>query len=117
MKLSTLKQLIKNLGESAKDKDELLINIINLIELYEKDNLENDKPVFPTPTKPYENPYQRRIEDRICDTKVTFGDLCPCNPKYGGSGVCNCSMGNELVNKEYQTYHYYITTTDNINEK
>jgi isopropylmalate/homocitrate/citramalate synthase len=68
MKLSTLKQLIKNLGESAKDKDELLTNIINLIELYEKDNLEDE------------------------DIK-------------------------ELVNKEYQTYHYYITTTDNINEK
>lgn len=68
MKLSTLKQLIKNLGESAKDKDELLTKTIDLIELYEKDNLEDE------------------------DIK-------------------------ELVNKEYQTYYYYTTTTGTINEK
>jgi len=31
--------------------------------------------------------------------KVRYGDICSCNPKNGGSGICGCIMGNELVDK------------------
>jgi hypothetical protein len=28
---------------------------------------------------------------------VPFSDMCPCNPKNGGNGICNCSVGDRLV--------------------
>jgi len=28
---------------------------------------------------------------------VPFSDMCSCNPKNGGSGVCGCSIGDRLV--------------------
>jgi len=64
MKLSTLKQLIKNLGESAKDKDELLTKIIDLIELYEKDNLE-DEDIKELVNKEYQTYYYYTTTDNI----------------------------------------------------
>jgi hypothetical protein len=29
--------------------------------------------------------------------KVPYGSICACNPKNGGSGICGCTMGNQLV--------------------
>jgi hypothetical protein len=28
---------------------------------------------------------------------VPFYEMCSCNPKNGGSGVCGCSIGDRLV--------------------
>jgi hypothetical protein len=28
---------------------------------------------------------------------VPFYETCSCNPKNGGSGICNCSVGDRLV--------------------
>jgi hypothetical protein len=28
---------------------------------------------------------------------VPFSEMCSCNPKNGGSGICNCSIGDRLV--------------------
>lgn len=28
---------------------------------------------------------------------TSFADLCPCNPKNGGSGVCGCVLGGTQV--------------------
>lgn len=47
--------------------------------------------------------------------KVPYGEICSCNPKNGGSGVCGCIMGNNMVpNPEKYGYPKvnYITTTD-----
>jgi len=30
---------------------------------------------------------------------VPYSEICSCNPKNGGSGVCGCTMGNQMVNK------------------
>lgn len=29
--------------------------------------------------------------------QTTYGDICPCNPKNGGSGICSCVMGNKVI--------------------
>ncbi len=44
---------------------------------------------FPKWQEPYTPPFG----------KVRYGDICSCNPKNGGSGICGCIMGNELVDK------------------
>ena len=31
--------------------------------------------------------------------QVPFHEICSCNPKNGGSGICGCTMGNQMVNK------------------
>jgi hypothetical protein len=28
---------------------------------------------------------------------TTFGELCPCNPRNGGSGLCSCVLANQVV--------------------
>ena len=33
----------------------------------------------------------------------TFGDVCSCNPKNGGSGVCGCIMGNTPIDTKQYT--------------
>jgi len=32
-------------------------------------------------------------------TYTTFGDLCSCNPKNGGSGICGCVMANQEIKR------------------
>ncbi len=29
--------------------------------------------------------------------EVPYGSICSCNPKNGGSGICGCIMGNEMI--------------------
>ena len=31
--------------------------------------------------------------------QVPYSEICSCNPKNGGSGVCGCTMANQMVNK------------------
>jgi len=38
---------------------------------------------------------------------VTYGDLCSCNPKNGGSGICGCVIGNKIIEPPYN----HTTTT------
>ena len=40
----------------------------------------------------------------------TVGDICPCNPKNGGSGICNCIIANNPIDSINQKYKI---TTDN----
>ena len=28
---------------------------------------------------------------------VRFSDMCSCNPKNGGNGICSCTVGDRLV--------------------
>ena len=30
---------------------------------------------------------------------VTYGEICSCNPKNGGSGICGCVIANKLVSR------------------
>lgn len=31
------------------------------------------------------------------DNITTYGDICSCNPKNGGSGICGCAIGNKVI--------------------
>jgi len=68
-----------------------------------KDALDNLRPDF-VPTPGFS----------ISDTNmVPYGELCSCNPKNGGSGICGCTLGNTLVPKcSWGT----MTTTNTTNE-
>lgn len=45
-----------------------------------------------TPYKPTPNPYTGGKEG-----KVMYSDICNCNPKNGGNGICGCVIAHELV--------------------
>lgn len=98
MTSETLKQLIEIEFDRCETISQFKSEVFRLIDLYEQ-----DKPFIPTPgftiTEPDEVPY---------------GELCSCNPKNGGSGICGCIMGNKMVPnpKKYgQPRFSNITTT------
>jgi len=33
----------------------------------------------------------------FCPDKIPYNQICSCNPLNGGSGVCGCTMANEMV--------------------
>jgi hypothetical protein len=41
-----------------------------------------------------------------------YSEICPCNPANGGSGICGCVMGNDLVD---DNIGYTITSTTSTN--
>jgi len=41
---------------------------------------------------------------------VPYFEVCACNPKNGGSGMCGCTMGNNMVPKDF-IYNETSTTT------
>lgn len=41
---------------------------------------------------------------------VPYSEICRCNPKNGGSGLCGCTIGNNMVPKDF-LYNQIITTT------
>ena len=55
--------------------------------------------------------YEELTRKYGANRKVTFGDLCACNPANGGSGICGCIMGNDIV----QTPTEYHTQFNNSN--
>jgi hypothetical protein len=65
------------------------------------------------------NPYKKAID--LCKTEpdeVPYGEICSCNPKNGGSGICGCVMGNRMVKnpKKYNSSTFdYITTANTTN--
>jgi hypothetical protein len=65
------------------------------------------------------NPYKKAID--LCKTEpdeVPYSEICSCNPKNGGSGICGCVMGNRMVQnpKKYNSSKFdYITTTSTTN--
>ena len=81
MTKETLKQLIEIEYERVETISQFKSEVFRLIDLYEQ-----DKPFIPTPTfRTYE------------PDEVMYGDICSCNPKNGGSGICGCIMGNKMV--------------------
>jgi hypothetical protein len=45
--------------------------------------------------------------------EVPYGEICSCNPKNGGSGICGCIMGNKMVPNPKKYSGYTSTTTTN----
>lgn len=59
----------------------------------------------------YDNVPQPEIHHVSVDDKVPYNTICGCNPANGGSGVCGCTMGNQMVDKNPTTNIPYYTTT------
>ena len=49
--------------------------------------------------------------------EVPYGEICSCNPKNGGSGICGCVMGNRMVQNPKKYNSSYITTNFQIDIK
>ena len=115
MKIETLRTLIKDIIKNdnlmvvmSLETIELEKKIMKVIDLYEADN---DQPFIPTPG------FRIETFDGVPD-EVPYGEVCGCNPKNGGSGMCGCVMGNKMVPnpKKYgnPTTNWGTTTTDTI---
>ena len=72
-----------------------------------KDALDN---ITPEPI-----PYMQGVTNVSTNTEmIPYHELCSCNPKNGGSGICGCALGNTLVPKcTFGT----ITTTSTTNNR
>lgn len=48
--------------------------------------------------------------------KVPYGSICSCNPANGGSGICGCIMGNQMVDNpaKYGSPVIQSQTTTNL---
>lgn len=82
MKIETLKKLIESEYHKTNDISEFKVAILELIDLYE-----SDQQFVPTP-----NFWVEGLPDDI-----PYGEICSCNPKNGGSGICRCTMSNQSV--------------------
>ena len=38
----------------------------------------------------------KQFEDYTIIQEENLEDKCACNPKNGGSGICNCTLGNKI---------------------
>jgi hypothetical protein len=89
MNKKTLKSLIDIEFERFESKEKFKEEVFRLIDLYEMDNSNSFNPL------PI-NVHLGSIGSEI-PVEVPYGDLCSCNPKNGGSGICGCVMGNKMV--------------------
>ena len=120
MKTETLKKLINQKygeicqkGIMAETIETFKEEVFKLIDLYEEDN-QKFIPAPGTTTEPIDFwktvfPYKGDIYDNVPD-EVPYGQICPCNPKNGGSGICGCVMGNNMVPNP-KKYGYPQTTS------
>lgn len=94
MKIETLKKLIEDAFQKSSDISEFKEDVIKLIDLYE-----SDQTFIPTPGFIVDDSFK----------EVPYNEICPCNPKNGGSGICGCCIPNQLV--KYNTILASDTTS------
>ena len=97
MKTSTLKQLVIEASERMETKQDLLEEVIRLIGLFERDATIDPMSIKfkHAPGHQIFAPYVQPGES----SKVPYHEICGCNPKNGGSGVCGCVIGNKLIDR------------------
>lgn len=102
MTKKTLKDLIEIEFDRCSTISEFKSEVFRLIDLYESDK----EQVYTT----------QPILDSIPE-EIPYHEICSCNPKNGGSGMCGCTMGNMMVKnpKKYGSGVTIGTTTDKIN--
>ena len=86
MKIKTLKKSIQMAAKNAKSIDEFQNMVELLIDVFEADK------------EYFENPWDAPKINQYTNKPVLYADICPCNPKNGGSGICGCTVGNMIVN-------------------
>lgn len=107
MKIETLKQLIEEAYENSESKSTFKYDVLHLIDLFEKDN----EPTI-TINSPWVNPYcEPHYDDN--NNYTIYADICGCNPKNGGSGICGCTIANMQVNKDSLGNNWTVTYTYN----
>lgn len=89
MTKETLKQLIEVEYERVETISQFKHEVFRLIDLYESDKQ-------PTSILGYPGS-NLTIPCSISDLEVLYSDVCSCNPKNGGSGICGCTIGNTMV--------------------
>lgn len=92
MKKDTFKKLLRII---IKDKvsEETLNDIMFLV-----DEFAHENKVLPTIQKP------------TTKQPTIYADICSCNPKNGGSGICGCTIGDKIVS-DLNPSHTYIQTS------
>jgi len=103
MTTETLKKLIEIEFERCGTISQFKFEVMRLIDLYESDKQQ------PTSIPGYNG----TILTNPCGTspipdEVPFSEICSCNPKNGGSGICGCVIGMEMVQNPKK---YGITNT------
>lgn len=91
MTTQTLKELIEVEYERSETLGDFKDQVFRLIDLYE-----SDKQFIPSPNF---------VIDYGIPDEVPYGEICSCNPKNGGNGICGCVMGNQMV-KNPKKYGY-----------
>ena len=91
MKLETLRQLIKQIPSTSEEEEFVKEQVLQYIDLYECDQEPNPN-IFPI-----QYPPGVRGFDPFEPIEVPYNELCSCNPKNGGSGICGCVIGNKMV--------------------
>ena len=99
MTIETLKQLIdfehNRIYSDDQSTDLLKREVFRLLDLFASEQL-------PDYRRPYIDPagyYPSAGKEILCDMpdKVPYNTICSCNPSNGGSGMCGCTMGNQMV--------------------
>lgn len=119
MKTQTLKQLIEMEFERSSDIAIIKKQILKYIELYENE-LDGDKKQEILPLNPYTDRINQIPEPIYCNIPdtVLYCEICACNTKNGGSGICGCTMANkEVSNPKKIKMRAFNPFTDNFLNK
>lgn len=115
MTFETLKKLIDREFDRFDTIPEIHEGVEYLLSVYEKELLPDyTRPSIPNSGNPI---YIPKHNENLCGDipdKVPYGTICPCNPANGGSGICGCIMGNQMVDnpaKYGQPKTNFTTTT------
>jgi len=104
MTIETLKKLIEIEFERTGTISQFKHEVFRLIDLYESDKQPTSILGYPGSTL--------TIPCSISDLEVIYSDVCSCNPKNGGSGICGCTMSHKMVDRN-TTITTTSTTTSN----
>lgn len=89
MKIETLKELIRQIPSQSEEANYVKEQALKYLDLYESDQ----EPKHQLPNYP---PNVRGF-DHTEPLEVPYSEVCSCNPKNGGSGICGCTMANRMV--------------------
>jgi hypothetical protein len=110
MKKETFKELIELESTKHGNVSDFKDAVLKLFDLYELDKS--------APTVTYDprlDPYSPfgKIGVEYVPDEVPYGEICGCNPKNGGSGICGCVIGNKMVPNPKKTWTTQYTITGN----
>lgn len=110
MNIETLKKLIEVEFDRSTNISHFKTNVMRLIDLYEEDK--GNKSIADISIPEWDRPNLWPPSIYPNGTTQTMADICSCNPKNGGSGICGCTIGNKLV--EHPFLRTYSTSTANV---